>query len=155
MFYIALFFGCLLFSTGKACQANCKNHGSVTFTHLVWWGKSNCHTPETSEWTILIRTGCHYVQQNCSDDVDSYGNAYMAAHLRMPWGAMPTRLLMMSSRPSNPLALMAMVNNARSPAINSRRRTSVEPNFPPEFRENHYKKSGRSWSNQRRGGEGE
>ena len=76
--------------TGKACQglilANCKNHGSVTFTHLVWWGKSNCHTPETSEWTILIRTGCHYEQQNCSDDVDSSGNAYMAAHLRMPWG---------------------------------------------------------------------
>ena len=97
---------------------------AAIFIHLVWWGKSNCHTPETSEWTILIRTDCHYERENSSDDVD---------RLRIIHGAMPTRLLMMLSRSSNPLALMTMRNNARSPAINLRRRTSVEPNFSPEY----------------------
>ena len=80
--------------TGKACQslilANGKNHYSATLIDLVWWGKTNCHTPETLEWTTQIRTDCHYEQENCSDDVDSSENAYMAAHFWMPWGKCQT-----------------------------------------------------------------
>ena len=97
---------------------------AATFIHLVWWGRTNFHTPETSEWTILVRTDCHYEQENCSDDVDLSWQHIFGCH-----GGNSN-----SSADDDKQILKSVgVDDDEEQAISSRRRTSVKPNFPPEY----------------------